>query len=237
MDWSTDKNILDEFIIFFTGKNIGILGPDSCGKTVFYTLILEKKIKETTSTDTRESSKRLNIAFFDNQGSQKCLRIKLIFDVAGQRDIYKPKEDTFNTQEYIIYFLRSDLVMPPDREIVYRDRDIGKVRKRHELAIKQDFSNMGGWEGKNRKLIIVGNHFGQQRDGQRVAIPWQGEGECLVPNFLDEPTKNNYQREFRGILTNMISLNKFSEVKWVVGSFASDRLGNQLALDIFRCLI
>lgn len=233
MDWSTDKNIFDEIFIFFTGKNIGILGPDTCGKTVFYTLISKRIIEPATTTDGRESSKRLNITFKDNNGSRKHLRIKLIFDVGGQRDIYKQKEETFNTQEYIIYFLRSDLVMPPNKEIIAKN--IGKVRKSHELAIKQDFNNMDSWKGKNRKLIIVGNHFGQHKDGKNVAIPCQGE--CFVPNFLDKHIEDAYKRKFRDILTGMIRINKFKEVKWVVGSLASNQLGNHLALNIFRCLI
>ncbi|MGB7442379.1 MAG: hypothetical protein WA919_15050 [Coleofasciculaceae cyanobacterium] len=231
MDWSTDKNILDEMLIFFIGKNIGILGPDASGKSVLYTLILERKIEETSgATDARESSKAINITFKDDKDSKQCLRIKLILDVGGHRLNFNQKKDTFNSQEYIIYLLRSDFVMPNDKQIVERN-----IKYKYELAIQQDFYNIDTWEGKNRKLIIVGNHFGQPKDGKKVKIPYQGES--FVPNFLDKSIKADYQREFRSVVTKMVRLNKFADVKWVVGSLVSEQLGNQLALDIFRCLV
>ncbi|NER30316.1 MAG: hypothetical protein F6J89_22495 [Symploca sp. SIO1C4] len=237
--WDTTKNVFDDLLIVFSGKDIGVLGVDASGKSTLCKLITEKILDgQVATTNTRDFFRKINIKFQKSENNQ-TIRIRKIIDVGGHRGLYKEKRKTFESVGCFIYVLRSDLILP-EKQIVRKVSTVvlKEEIERHKNAVKQDFYNFTGWKKNNKKLIIVGNYFGHSPDGEKVIIPY--DGVSVTPNFMDNNYHNNYLREFRKILTKETEtiIDSLSlKVNWVVGSLTSRPLANKLVLDIFRCLV
>lgn len=242
--WDTDKNMVDDLFIPFFGKKIGILGHDNGGKSVLFQLIQSQTIEPSPgSTDKPEQSKTLKINF-EYKSVQKSILIKVIIDTPGDKARPYTRKEVFQKQDYIIYLLRSDLVLARNHNIAFTE-EMNRARLSVKNCLKQDFSNFQEWAKDDflfkskKQLIIVGNHFAQSAD-QNIVIPVSDERateDFFVPNFLDESIKEDYSREFKTIISEIIGTKLLYDVRFVVGSLATNNLGNQLVLSIFHELI
>ncbi|WP_414573898.1 ADP-ribosylation factor-like protein [Nostoc sp. CCY 9925] len=241
--WNTNKTWVDYLLInLFLGKTIGILGVDNCGKSVLYNFIFTKKLKHgISSTDTREKTENVSIQI-DNENYK--IRLQRIFDVGGQRQLYPLKKLTFTTSDCIIYIVRSDLIINAEMLVNQcltqkEQEELNDFRRKYKNGLAVDFENFKDWQenipfwekvpffekGKPSRIIVVGNHFGEI--GR----------EDTVPNFLDTNLKKDYGRNFRECFNRITGFfDESTEMKWVVGSLVSEKLANQLVLDILKSI-
>ncbi|MEQ8469114.1 hypothetical protein [Coleofasciculus sp. E1-EBD-02] len=243
MEWDIDKNFIDKFFISFIGKKVGVLGHDKCGKSVLFHLIQEKEIKPSNGpTDLPIKSETLKTNF-QYKGSKKSILIKKIIDTPGDKERPNTRKKVFRTLDYIIYFIRSDLIVPLNKNIIVTG-EMHQDRLSARLALRQDFMNFKAWANddflfkKRRQIIVVANHFAHSTDGEIVIpIPDEKTKDFFVPNFLDGEVKQNYSRTFKKIVSEIIGGQLLNDVQFVVGSLASNKLGNQLVISIFHKLI
>ncbi|MBR8840687.1 MAG: hypothetical protein DSM106950_43615 [Stigonema ocellatum SAG 48.90 = DSM 106950] len=237
--WTTEKTWFDSLLIrLFDGVTLGILGIDNSGKSVLCDFILTQDLKHGvyTSTSTRNEIKIVQI-----RKDKKTIRLKHIFDVGGQTDLYNLKKSTFTSSDYIIYVLRSDLIINEEKFVSQcssqqEQEELNEAKRRHRNALAADFEqfkywrqNIPFWEQKKpSQIIVVGNHFGITDEQDNI-------DENSVPSFLDKKTKSLYTRNFRKCCEEITSYSDEKvKIKWVAGSLASSELAKQLVLDIIE---
>lgn len=140
-EWDTDKNTTDDLWICATGKKIGILGHDDGGKSVLFYLIKDRKIRtDLGATDKLEPKRMLKINFKYNKSYQKPILIKEIVDTPGDKERPYPRQKVFKEHDYIIYLLRSDLLLAHNKNIGFTEK-MKQQRASLKNSLKQDFSN------------------------------------------------------------------------------------------------
>lgn len=144
-EWDTDKNIVDDLSIPFFGKKIGILGHDDGGKTVLTHLIKKKELKPSSgSTDLPEKEKAIKVTFEQRKGSQRSVLIKVMIDTPGDKAKSNTRKKVFKEQDYIIYFVRSDLILAHNSSISPTE-EINRQRASAKNSLKQYLSNFQAW--------------------------------------------------------------------------------------------
>ena len=246
MEWeiTLNKSLMDKVKSFFVGKKIGFIGTDKVGKSTLWKYMCEKIVYgNLASTVAVDQEKGLIIRIQNNEDSKDKF-LKIVNDAGGQ-DIYlESKEKVFNQSDYIIYVLRSDIFL--NKNLDYKTSlENAKTDKRKFTvnAVKTDFELFNKSKKKHSQFIIVGNYFScfsdfsnsefKNKDGN-IPIYDKYLAKSGVPNFLDINYKNKYNRQLRRSISEVVKKNNdiLKTARWSVGSIVTEKLAQQLALDI-----
>lgn len=224
--WEVEKlNRFNGIGCSFFGKKLGIMGVDDSGKSTLRKLIVDCELdKNVEPTSVLARNRRLIIKV---KNTNQKIAFSYIDDTAGDRDNLKVKKKVYKKVDRVIYFVRSEYIIPLDEFVDNSKKD------RYIAALKNDFKHLDEW-GK-KQIIIVANYFGVLPGDDMVNV---NPSECKVPNFSDRNVSRNYKRDFKPKLKKIIDNSEAAkEAKWIVGSLVSGQFANQLVLNILECLM
>ena len=223
------ESISDFFFYGLFGLSVGIIGPDNCGKTVLFDLLLFQflNLKQDT-TRVPEFATLVTIS----SGSRE-IHLKAFSNAGGQVRLYEGKKKVIESSDILLYVIRADYIYDPKPYHSHTQKE----KLAHANAVRADFDIINSLaRHKKKAVIVVGNFFGKLRMGPQ---PCEGN-ECCIPNFLDSSNKDRYLRKFVELLDSSTSY-KYSSLKaenvlFVAGSLCSLEKANALAVDILSCL-
>lgn len=248
MEWETtsNKSLIDKFQSFCFGKTIGFIGTDDVGKSTLWKYIRKKVVDgKLGSTENVDTTKGLILRIQDNEDSEeKKIRIKIANDAGGQRPYHESREKVFKQSDYIIYVLRSDIFLDKNLDFKASLKNAEKDKRKFTLnAVRNDFKLFHEWKKKHSLFIIVGNYFGDfsnlsnsefKNEDKNIPIYDKYLEKSGVPNFLEIKYKNDYDRVLKQSVSEVVGeSNEILRIaRWSVGSIVTEKLAQQLALDI-----
>ena len=127
----------DDIVLLFTGKDVAILGPRGCGKTVLMSLLTTGDVAhdpEPTLGPTRTQGKRNRTI---------GLNIRKGVDFPGHERAYPDWERQFKRSSIVFYLF---------------DGHVLRTEPEYAARVQQDARKLKEWGASTRKVLLLGTH-------------------------------------------------------------------------------